>query len=189
MMGFNIMSSSHFDEYLVDFTSFKPGPIDPAVFEAPSLCDKHHKHHQQGQQQQHLLTAQAVSAGSAVMPWARLSSSSSAVQQEQQQNEQQLKRLAAVAANAEYVANWNQASNAGFKLSLNRFADWLPEEYEMLRGRRSSSRSEQVKQVRHSSRLMLLGLNGSLPVQPVSRLNADENSRHPSTLLAGLALQ
>lgn len=160
MMGFNIMSSSHFDEYLVDFTSFKPGPIDSSVFQEPELCEKKpHKAHKptagadSPQQQQQLLTAQAMSAGAAVMPWAkatasrRLGSNADSANQ-QQQNEQQLRRLAALAQNAKFVESWNQGSNAGFKLSLNRFADWLPEEYQLLRGSRSSSRSSEIKQVR-----------------------------------------
>lgn len=152
MMGFNIMAASHFDEYLVDFTSFKPGPIDAAVFEAPALCHKkHHKPTQDMQEEQQLLGAQAMSAGAAVMPWARAvrdsNGNADAATAESPQQLQQLKRLAALARNAEYVRSWNEASNAGFKLSLNRFADWLPEEYSLLRGKRSSSRSEQVKQV------------------------------------------
>ena len=173
MMGFNIMSASHFDEYLVDFTMFKPGPIDPTVFDKPQLCEKHHKPTaaaaaaaapQESEQEQELLTAQAMSSGAAVMPWAkavtqvtRPSSSSSSNDDGAnlaQQQQQQLRRLAALAQNAEFVQGWKQRdlnsnSNAaaGFKLSLNHLAEMLPEEYQMLRGRRSSSRSKQVKQV------------------------------------------
>jgi hypothetical protein len=170
MMGFNIMSASHFDEYLVDFTMFKPGPIAPTVFDKPQLCEKHHKPTaaaaataapQESEQEQELLTAQAMSSGAAVMPWAkavtqvtRPSSSSSNDDGANLVQQQQLRRLAALAQNAEFVQGWNQRdlnsnSNAaaGFKLSLNHLAVMLPEEYQMLRGRRSSSRSKQVKQV------------------------------------------
>lgn len=154
MMGFNIMSSSHFDEYLVDFTSFKPGPIDPSVFQEPALCEKkkHHKPTAAARDEQQLLTAQVMSAGAAVMPWARVAASRRAGSNAdlaalQQQSEQQLRRLTALAQNLEFVQSWNQGSNAGFKLGLNRFADWLPEEYQLMRGKRSSSRSNEVKQV------------------------------------------
>jgi hypothetical protein len=163
MMGFNIMAASHFDEYLVDFTSFKAGPIDPAVFDRPALCKK--KHHEPTasdtptqQQQQQLLTAQAMSAGSAVMPWARVtagaradsSNSNADAGKGQQQRMLQLRRLGVLYQNQGFVEAWNQASNAGFKLSLNRFASWLPEEYGLMTGLRSSSKSKQVKEVRRA---------------------------------------
>lgn len=164
MMGFNIMSASHFDEYLVDFTSFKPGPIDPSVFQEPTVCEGKKKPTAAAggvvsRDEQQLMTAQAMSAGAAVMPWAKVaavaaaaSSSNSdapaaAQQQQAEQQQQQLRRLAALAQNARLVESWNLGSNAGFKLSLNRFADWTPEEYGLLRGKRSSSRSREVKQV------------------------------------------
>lgn len=40
MMGINILAYSHFDEYLVDFNSFKAGPIDSKVFAVPNTCKK-----------------------------------------------------------------------------------------------------------------------------------------------------
>lgn len=160
MMGFNIMAASHFDEYLVDFTSFKPGPIDASVFDKPALCEKHHKPTASAdmptKQEQQLLTAQAMSAGSAVMPWAKIptkshisgsSSSDTNTKEAEQQRMLQLRRLGALYQNQGFVEAWNQGSNAGFKLSLNRFASWLPEEYDMIRGLRSSSRSREVKEV------------------------------------------
>lgn len=158
MMGFNIMAASHFDEYLVDFTFFKAGPIDAAVFDRPALCKK--KPHTPAaldtptKEQQQLLTAQAMSAGSAVMPWARItnsahidSSSNADTGELQQQQMLQLRRLGVRYQNQGFVEAWNQASNAGFKLSLNRFASWLPEEYGLMTGLRSSSKSKQVKEV------------------------------------------
>lgn len=211
MMGFNIMAQSHFDEYLVDFTSFKPGPIDASVFEKPSLCEKKKPHKPTQQQseveasprQEHeLATAQVMSAGAAVMPWGRIPNSVAAaavsappaaasarptLQQQQSEQQQQLKRLTLLAQNTRFVEAWNEAAatastssssssngdgdgrglakeqapaahpgfnqaqakaHPGFKLALNRFADWTPDEYSLLRGKRSSSRSEQVKQVK-----------------------------------------
>lgn len=161
MMGFNIMAASHFDEYLVDFTSFKAGPIDPAVFDRPTLCKK--KHHTPAatpaKEQQQLLTAQAMSAGCAVIPWARItngaridSSSNAGAGEGQQQRMLQLRRLGVLYQNQGFVEAWNQASNAGFKLSLNRFASWLPEEYALMTGLRSSSKSKQVNEVSRALR-------------------------------------
>ena len=40
MMGFNIMAGSHFDEYLIDFHSFKPGQIKEDVYAVPEICKK-----------------------------------------------------------------------------------------------------------------------------------------------------
>jgi hypothetical protein len=58
--------------------------------------------------------------------------------------------MAVRASNQRLVAAWNAANGAGsgpgFRLALNRFADWLPEEYgALMTAKRSSSRSEAVK--------------------------------------------
>ena len=37
--GNDLFSGSHFDEYVADYAYLKPGPIDPAVFEAPPVCE------------------------------------------------------------------------------------------------------------------------------------------------------
>jgi hypothetical protein len=62
---------------------------------------------------------------------------------------QQLQRMAVRASNQRLVAAWNAANGAdsGFRLAVNRFADWLPQEYAalMTAKRSSSSRSEAVK--------------------------------------------
>jgi hypothetical protein len=36
--GNDLFSGSHFDEYVADYLYLKPGPIDPAVFQAPRIC-------------------------------------------------------------------------------------------------------------------------------------------------------
>lgn len=66
----------------------------------------------------------------------------------QQSLQQQVKRLAARAANQQFVGAWNaQNSNQlGYKLAVNRFVDWLPEEYSsLMTAKRSTARSEQIK--------------------------------------------
>lgn len=40
MMGFNILAGSHFDEYLLDFMSFKAGKPKAEVFDVPDICSK-----------------------------------------------------------------------------------------------------------------------------------------------------
>lgn len=78
MMGINILAYSHFDEYLVDFSSFKPGPIDDKVFAVPSMC----KEKDQGQTSSSDFAdlrpssvrgaTAGVMASVAAMPWAQL---------------------------------------------------------------------------------------------------------------------
>jgi hypothetical protein len=72
MMGVNVISYSHFDEYLVDFSSFVPGPIAHAdqVFAVPGLC----KEKQQQQQGQGSMggAAAGLLGTLAAMPWAHL---------------------------------------------------------------------------------------------------------------------
>ncbi|GLC69955.1 hypothetical protein PLESTF_000903600 [Pleodorina starrii] len=38
MMGRNLITGSHFDEYVIEFTRFKPGPIAAAAFALPGAC-------------------------------------------------------------------------------------------------------------------------------------------------------
>jgi hypothetical protein len=148
----------------VDFTSFKAGPIQDGVFEAPALCADSKRAaatRQPDAATRH--AAQALSASAALMPWGRvnaLSSSSGASSGAAgaAAELQQLQRLAVRADNARFVSDWNAAaaassgnsgSSGGFKLALNRFADTLPEEFALLAAaKRSSPASELVKQVR-----------------------------------------
>ncbi|GIL80283.1 hypothetical protein Vretimale_17448 [Volvox reticuliferus] len=56
MMGYNLITGGHFDEYLIEFTRFTAGPLDASVFDLPEVCTKEGtKHGQQSsrlQQQQ-----------------------------------------------------------------------------------------------------------------------------------------
>ncbi|GLC60494.1 hypothetical protein PLESTB_001620000 [Pleodorina starrii] len=42
MMGRNLVTGGHYDEYLWEFTRFKPGPVDAAAFELPGPCRENH---------------------------------------------------------------------------------------------------------------------------------------------------
>lgn len=62
--------------------------------------------------------------------------------------QQQIRRLAVRAANQQLVGNFNAQNSAqlGYKLGVNRFIDWLPEEYSsLMTAKRSTARSQQVK--------------------------------------------
>jgi C1A family cysteine protease len=43
MIGNDIFSGAHYDEWVADYVSFTPGKPDPAVFEKPSICDDEEK--------------------------------------------------------------------------------------------------------------------------------------------------
>jgi hypothetical protein len=72
-MGVNIISYSHFDEYLVDFTSFKAGPISHAeqVFAVPGQCKEQQQQQQQGQGSRGGAAAGLLGT-LAAMPWVHL---------------------------------------------------------------------------------------------------------------------
>jgi hypothetical protein len=57
-VGQDYFGGSHYDEYIYEWTSFKPGPVDPAVFAVPDICKKQQQ--QQQQQQRHHLSTQAI---------------------------------------------------------------------------------------------------------------------------------
>lgn len=39
-VGQDYFGGSHYDEYIYEWTSYKPGPVDPAVFGIPDICKK-----------------------------------------------------------------------------------------------------------------------------------------------------
>jgi hypothetical protein len=56
-VGQDFFGGSHYDEYIYEWSSFKPGPVEPSVFTVPDICgDKQ----QQQQQQRHHLPMQAI---------------------------------------------------------------------------------------------------------------------------------
>ncbi|GIL80285.1 hypothetical protein Vretifemale_9435, partial [Volvox reticuliferus] len=52
MMGRNLITGSHFDEYVIEFTRFKPGRIAASAFALPNTCEAAMRRRQQHQQQQ-----------------------------------------------------------------------------------------------------------------------------------------
>eukprot|EP00775_Hariotina_reticulata_P008341 gene8341-8525_t len=154
IMGFNILAGSHFDEYLLDFDEFKSGPINDDVFAVPSMCkgkQQEAEHQQEQDHREQKVLAQGLSSA-ALMPWAHAIGSKPTPTG----NLLQLQRLAALANNRQFVEAWNTQAAAvalsnsaealGFKLAINRFADWLPEEYSSIAtAKRSSLRSEVIK--------------------------------------------
>ncbi|GIL54872.1 hypothetical protein Vafri_10565 [Volvox africanus] len=49
MMGRNLITGSHFDEYVIEFTRFKPGRIAASAFELPGACEAAMRRRQQQQ--------------------------------------------------------------------------------------------------------------------------------------------
>lgn len=56
-IGQDYFGGSHYDEYIYEWTAFKAGSVDAAVFELPDICNKQP---QQQQQQRHHLPTQAI---------------------------------------------------------------------------------------------------------------------------------
>ncbi len=91
-MGRNILMGSHFDEYLLDFTAFKPGKPHKSAFQEPDVCKGVAPSGDSG--------ARGVAAAqrAAVMPWTRLAHAAG-----EQLQGQQLLRAQAYAKNLELV--------------------------------------------------------------------------------------
>ncbi|KAI8473422.1 MAG: hypothetical protein J3K34DRAFT_518916 [Monoraphidium minutum] len=72
MMGTNVIAYSHYDEYLVDFKSWKPGKPSDKAFAVPKACDTARKHHAAAAAAPGSPRAARVMQAAALMPWARL---------------------------------------------------------------------------------------------------------------------
>jgi hypothetical protein len=51
-VGQDFFQGSHYDEYNYKWVSYKPGPVDPSVFDLPDICKNRPSNAQQQQQQQ-----------------------------------------------------------------------------------------------------------------------------------------
>eukprot|EP00195_Chlamydomonas_chlamydogama_P002652 CAMPEP_0202921880 /NCGR_PEP_ID=MMETSP1392-20130828/77617_1 /ASSEMBLY_ACC=CAM_ASM_000868 /TAXON_ID=225041 /ORGANISM="Chlamydomonas chlamydogama, Strain SAG 11-48b" /LENGTH=614 /DNA_ID=CAMNT_0049615479 /DNA_START=109 /DNA_END=1953 /DNA_ORIENTATION=+ len=170
MIGVNILTGSHFDEYLIEFSLFnKLWPGSTTIFKPPATCREEPDAGDQAPGRQQLLQlaallpasligsgASATAAAEKLHAGITARTSSSIKQQAQvqagrlQQLEFELKGAAASPASAhEYVRLWNQerAAAAGFKLASNRFAGWSDSHFRATRlGRRPSARQLQGQQ-------------------------------------------
>ncbi|KAF6265677.1 hypothetical protein COO60DRAFT_1697673 [Scenedesmus sp. NREL 46B-D3] len=131
-VGQDYFGGSHYDEYIYEWTSFKPGPVDPAVFAVPDICSK--------QQQRHRLSMQAF----ALLPGSHREHKDEAhyhawSHQHRRQHPDTpsyLQRLANFKSTLAKVAlhNSKAASGAadapGHTLKVNHFADWSREEFD-----------------------------------------------------------
>lgn len=118
MIGYNIMSPSHYDEYLVDFLKYKPGRVDPSVFAAPDICD--------GAMQQFSALPQhlALSAQmSLLLPFRK---------SDMQDSTPRGERLTLLQGHKALISSWNAQQRPAFRVALNRFAHWQPQEFSAL---------------------------------------------------------
>lgn len=117
MMGRNLITGSHFDEYLITFTLFRAGLIADEVFSPPDVCSGIAPE-QPGasglaEKVQHQLLSLLPST--AVISAAATSKAASA--------------LAFLHSNQQLVDNWNKQPQPPFKLALNKFATWSQQQY------------------------------------------------------------
>ncbi|KAG2424481.1 hypothetical protein HXX76_014533 [Chlamydomonas incerta] len=147
MLGVNVLTGSHFDEYIVEFIRFKPRPPPAAAFELPPPCrDAAHDEAVTGgqQQQQHQQQQQAVDAAlgsglaaqlAMLLPAVRIGGAAPAATEA-------LSGLRAASAsawrvnaalvdahNARLQAAGPRAGGASYRLSLNHFAHMSHEQW------------------------------------------------------------
>jgi hypothetical protein len=148
MMGSNVVSYSHYDEYLIDFTAWKPGKPPASAFTVPNACADATRSlapaagaraaprpAAEGSRAAAPADAGAAAArlaqAGALMPWARLRPLGAAGGDAAARARPQgvaaleaeallLRRLAARAEAAAFVAR-HDAEAAGYAVALNRF--------------------------------------------------------------------
>ncbi|GFR49771.1 hypothetical protein Agub_g11937 [Astrephomene gubernaculifera] len=113
MMGLNVLTGSHFDEYIIEFTRFKPGTPPDAAFALPAACEE------EGQQQQRGGSSQGQGQGGQVggslaaqlatlLPSVRLGAVSASASSSGPLSLLRAQSLSALAANTRLVAQHNQ---------------------------------------------------------------------------------
>ncbi|KAI8474230.1 MAG: cysteine proteinase [Monoraphidium minutum] len=147
-LGVDFFQGSHYDEYLYDFVSFKPAPVDASTFAPPEICKR-------GADLKADVSAGAgdASAGArdpgvlqaaALLPGALPANRDGAhyfgfslqAGRQHRDGPDYAARLQAFAANKARIAAHNAAAAAGnpgaptHTLALNRFADWSRAEFE-----------------------------------------------------------
>lgn len=135
MHGNDMFSGAHFDEWVVDYTSYQPGRPEPSVFDTPELC--------KGKQVQEVTRTQRRGSQ---MRWAALlpavkyrggdaeydaflgSQGAARVHRSLLEYRQ---RLSLFQANQRLIQEHNGASK-GYTLAMNRFGDYSQDEFEAL---------------------------------------------------------
>ncbi|GBF89567.1 hypothetical protein Rsub_02285 [Raphidocelis subcapitata] len=142
MMGSNVVSYSHYDEYLIDFDYWKPGKPPAAAFSVPKTCPLDAARARASGAAAPDARAARLAQAAALMPWGRLRAAGAAASAPAAAGGDGLllRRLAARAEAARFVEA-HDARAAGFSVALNRFSDWLPEEYSALMTARRAPRA------------------------------------------------
>lgn len=138
MIGQDIFSGSHYDEYIVDFLSFTPGVPDDSVFAIPNACNDDNIIKQHGMSPLALQVKQIIPrviAGDAeydafIRQHGRFHSSPPEYRM----------RLGVYYRNRKYIDEWNNKEGVTHTLAVNKFADWTDDEYKAtMLGRRGDS--------------------------------------------------
>ncbi|KAL3135552.1 hypothetical protein ABBQ38_006030 [Trebouxia sp. C0009 RCD-2024] len=134
MHGNDISSGAHFDEYLADFTDYKSGRPDDAVFAFPDICTPSaHKAERQSFptaafQMSLLLPSTRHSGDEVYDDFAASFGRRHATPQEYEH------RRAVFHDNRQFIEEWNSEAQSSERhmLALNHFADWTQEEFEAI---------------------------------------------------------
>ncbi|KAK9814317.1 hypothetical protein WJX72_003933 [[Myrmecia] bisecta] len=128
MHGNDLFSGSHFDEWVADYTSFRPGRPDPVVFDPPKICEN----------------VERASPGralafrmrmGALLPHVRFGGDEQYdefVWQHSRRHGSQAdydRRAAVFRSNVAYIDAWN-ANRTDHVLGINHLTDWTQEEFE-----------------------------------------------------------
>jgi cathepsin L len=129
MIGNDIFSGAHFDEWVVDYTHFEPGRPDPTLFDRPDGCDEVFEEH-----------VGSISSGMhrmiASLPMVRYGGDAEydafLTTHGQGRKHRSLAeyhhRQKIFSSNALKIARHN-AESKPFKMAMNRFGDWSREEF------------------------------------------------------------
>ncbi|KAL4448265.1 hypothetical protein ABPG75_005484 [Micractinium tetrahymenae] len=133
MQGNDLLSGSHFDEYVVDYSEFVPGRPDPEVFARPALCKGVKP--SAAPAGAHSATAlrmavivPAVSYRGEHAEYDAFLSGHGAGRQHTSLAEYRA-RAALFEASSAFIEAHNSRSSASFRLAMNRFGDWTEEEF------------------------------------------------------------
>lgn len=134
MHGTELFTAAHFDEWIVDYTSFVPGPPPTSTFDPPPFCDDPGS----------ILSLKGCSPASArtalLLPRVRYAGdedydtflSTHANNRRHQSLQEYHMRREIFLRNHAKISLHNSQPKRKFNMTMNRFGDWTREEFEMV---------------------------------------------------------
>jgi len=147
MLGNDVFSGAHFDQWIADYTGFEPGRPDASLFEKPELCDEIANTPIAGPSPAAFRMkslAPAVQYGGKSAEYDAFLSSHGRGRRHASLREYNA-RLEVFSANAAMITAHN-AENKSYTMAMNKFGDWTREEFQAImlpkkqqRGKRGTS--------------------------------------------------